>query len=627
MAQAISNLPIGARVKIPVNGVDTVFIVVQQGAPDASYSTKQYSNCNGAWLMAETLYGTARQWHSSYANVKFTASAIKTYLNSTFYSLLDATVQASILSAKLPITYGYTSITGSSSSATPVFLLSLGEVMLDYGSGYTLEYFRGQNDNLENDYDHPLLVAKDTNGTARIWWLRDAQAIDWDDGEDSGTDLCAYAVYTSGRYWAPYVNDSNYVRPCFILNSAFEVSDVCDDDVCYTIGGGGSGSSKFYTGDTSAKAQAVKKLYVGDANGVAQKVKKLYAGDANGIARLVYSAHEPNTLSYQGTVTALSATRWGHAGASNPKYALFAGGYNNISSVDAYSASLVRSTAPALSQGRQDIGAASIGDYAIFAGGNRTNSTPSSYVDAYNSSLTKTQKYLSLSRGYVRGASVGSYAIFSAGYYDDDEEYGPVDNTDAFNKSLTRSTLSGGYARYEHGGVSNGNYAIFGGGRDNSYVYSNVWYWNASLTRSTTSLFVSSGNPAGVRAGDYALFVAGDDADNLSPSYNDNIVNIFDSSMTRSITFLRRTGYDSFDGTASLGKYGIVWGGYQVDGWLHVFDDKLTYLSKDMSGISKVQMNAAATIGDYALFSGGAGYENGSTTHAYRSTVHAFKLI
>ena len=516
---------------------------------------------------------------------------------------------------------------GSSSVTTPVFLLGGGEVGMG-GSGRELEYFK-TTWNIEDSDSHPLLVAKDSSGTARTWWLRDAQKVDWesDDGEDWGTDYVAYAIYTDGRKWSGVVNTSYYVRPCFILNSAFEVSDVCDDDVCYTIGGG-SGSSKFYAGDTSAKAQAVKKLYVGDANGVAQKVKKLYVGDANGIARLVYSAHEPNMFSYYGTATSLASARRGVAAASNPKYALFAGGGSSGSSaVDAYNASLVRSTPTSLSISRYDIGTASIGDYAIFAGGTATNEPAYSNVDAYNSSLTRTQKTLSVARFYIQGASVGNYAIFSAGYTDDGEDSGVTSTTDAFNKSLTRTTLSGARARYEHGSVSNGSYAIFGGGSDGDYIYSDVWYWNASLTRSTSYLMVAKGTPKGVRAGNYALFVAGDDADNLETTYDDDIVDIFSSSMTRSVTFLRRKNYTQFYGATTLGKYGILWGSYTVDGWLHAFDDKLTYLSKDMSSISKLAMNAATTIGDYALFGGGMAYENGSTEYLATATVHAFKLI
>ena len=67
-------------------------------------------------------------------------------------------------------------------------------------------------------------------------------------------------------------------------------------------------------------------------------------------------------------------------------YALFGGGLDldaQVSStVDAYSATLVRSTPTGLSDPRQGLGATSVGDYSLFGGGAYLNSYYND-VDAY----------------------------------------------------------------------------------------------------------------------------------------------------------------------------------------------------------------------------------------------------
>ena len=129
------------------------------------------------------------------------------------------------------------------------------------------------------------------------------------------------------------------------------------------------------------KARKVKKIYFGVAN-KARKVKKGYIG-VGGKARCFFSGGE---LEYYGTATALSTARRLLAATTVGDYALFGGGTTGSSSnvVDAYNASLTRSTPTALSTARYQLAATTVGDYALFGGGTTGNS--SSVVDAYTAS-------------------------------------------------------------------------------------------------------------------------------------------------------------------------------------------------------------------------------------------------
>ena len=136
-------------------------------------------------------------------------------------------------------------------------------------------------------------------------------------------------------------------------------------------------AKKSYIG-IDGKARKIKKWYFG-VDGKARKVKKGYIG-IGGVARPFMSGGK---LAYYGTITALSQARSILAGASVGNYALFAGGADSsdLSTVDAYNSSLVRSTPASLSQARSNLAGASVGNYALFAGGS-TDSDPSP-VDAY----------------------------------------------------------------------------------------------------------------------------------------------------------------------------------------------------------------------------------------------------
>ena len=95
------------------------------------------------------------------------------------------------------------------------------------------------------------------------------------------------------------------------------------------------------------------------------------------------------------------------------------GGSSASNVVDAYNASLTRTTPTALSTARDSLAGASAGDYALFGGGYANNSI-SDVVDAYNASLTRTTPTaLSAARQNLAGASVGDYTLFAGGYASD----------------------------------------------------------------------------------------------------------------------------------------------------------------------------------------------------------------
>ena len=120
----------------------------------------------------------------------------------------------------------------------------------------------------------------------------------------------------------------------------------------------------------SGYAKKLSKFYV-SVEGKAKKVSKAYIG-INGVAKKIFSS-EP-TIEYIGTISALSSVR-------------------------------------------EHLGATSIGNYALFGGG-YTTSTYSATVDAYNASLVRTTPTaLSLARGYLSATSIGNYALFGGGYY------------------------------------------------------------------------------------------------------------------------------------------------------------------------------------------------------------------
>ena len=204
---------VGSIVKIKVNGASKDFIVVQQGNPNTSTYD---SSCAGTWLLMKDIYTTSTFGNNnSYKN-----SGIHTYLNGTFYNLIDSNIRAAIRQVKIPYQNGTGSggslATGSNGLSTKVFLLS------GYEVGWTTSdnsYF--PRDGAKLDYfgsgsgGNSKRVAYN-GSSAAVWWLR------------SPYTYSTYNVWFvnsdgSGSNW--FCSNSYGVRPAFILPSTLVVSD------------------------------------------------------------------------------------------------------------------------------------------------------------------------------------------------------------------------------------------------------------------------------------------------------------------------------------------------------------------------------------------------------------------
>ena len=363
-----------------------------------------------------------------------------------------------------------------------------------------------------------------------------------------------------------------------------------------------------------SKARKMKKAYIG-IGGKARKVKKMYIGDSSGKARLCYSAE----LEYVGTATALAVARYGVRTATVGNYALFAGGLGTVprssheesvcfSTVDAYNASLTKSTPTALSTTRCSHAAATIGSYALFAGGSTkygvSYSEITNTVDAYSTSLTRSSAAaLSVARRWMGAAVVGSYALFAGGTTDSrvSGHISSENTVDVYNASLTHTTAVGlSSYRSNAKGASVGSYAIFAGGNAGNL---NVDVYNSSLTRTTaTTLQSGANNDAAATIGNYAIFV-GDSA----------AADIYDTSLTRTsaaILSTARTGLAA----ATVGDYAVFNGRGIVD----YCDASLTRSTMDTSQQGHVRYDmTGTTVGDYALFAGGCDANKSTLYHDY----------
>ena len=204
---------VGSIVKIKVNGAAKDFIIVHQGLPSSAYD----ASCNGTWLLMKDIYTTST---FSNNNNSYKDSSIHSYLNGTFFNLIDGDIRNAIKQVKIPYQNGTGSggslATGSNGLSTKVFLLSgyeVGWTTSDNGyfpkDGAKLDYFgSGSGGNSKR-------VAYN-GSSAAIWWLRSPYT-----GNGSGV----WYVYTDGSGGYYWYNSSYGVRPAFILPSTLVVSD------------------------------------------------------------------------------------------------------------------------------------------------------------------------------------------------------------------------------------------------------------------------------------------------------------------------------------------------------------------------------------------------------------------
>ncbi len=203
---------VGSTVKIKVNGTVKDFIIVHQGKPSSVYD----DSCNGTWLLMKDIYTTSKLDN----NNSYKDSNIHTYLNGTFYNLIDSNIRAAIKQVKIPYQNGTGSggslATGSNGLSTKVFLLSgyeVGWTTSDNGyfpkDGVRLAYFGNSSGGNSKRVAY-------NGSSAAIWWLRSPLA-----SNDNGV----WSVGTDGSSVNGWYFDSCGVRPAFILPSTLVVSD------------------------------------------------------------------------------------------------------------------------------------------------------------------------------------------------------------------------------------------------------------------------------------------------------------------------------------------------------------------------------------------------------------------
>lgn len=205
MATRLGDMTVGSTVKIKVNGTAKDFIIVHQGNPD---STIYDSSCYGTWVLMKDIYTTSTFGN----NNSYKDSSIHSYLNSTFYDLIDSDIRAVIKQVKIPYWYGTgrdgSLATGSNGLSTKVFLLSCYEIGARNSSyipddGAELDYFESGG-----------RVAYDSSGGAATWWLRSPQ---------TRNTYNVWLVSSDGSNNVKNYEDSNGIRPAFVLPSLLAV--------------------------------------------------------------------------------------------------------------------------------------------------------------------------------------------------------------------------------------------------------------------------------------------------------------------------------------------------------------------------------------------------------------------
>lgn len=209
---------VGSIVKIKVNGAAKDFIIVHQGLPSSAYD----DSCTGTWLLMKDSYNHMK-WNATEEN-NYASSDINSWLNGTFYNLIDADIRAVIKQVKIPYHgssyYGGTLHTGANGLNTKVFLLSGIEVGW---TNRTNEYF--PNDGAKLSYflagtgtnENKKRVAY-RNGSAQDWYLRSPRIINTSSNN-------VWKVADDGSYDYDNCVNSNDIRPAFILPSTLVVSD------------------------------------------------------------------------------------------------------------------------------------------------------------------------------------------------------------------------------------------------------------------------------------------------------------------------------------------------------------------------------------------------------------------
>ena len=211
----LSTKAVGSIVKIAVDGKDYDWLVVHQGLPGNVYD----ASCNGTWLLMKDASAAKSRFGDGNGN-SYKDSVIHTYLNNTFYSLIDSDIRNAIKQVKIPYQNGTGSggslATGSNGLSTKVFLLS----------GYEVGWTTSDNSSFPKDGVRLAYFGNSSGGNSKRiayngssadnWWLRSPNT-------NHGSLVWGVKSDGSFNFWQHY--NSISVRPAFILPPTLVVSD------------------------------------------------------------------------------------------------------------------------------------------------------------------------------------------------------------------------------------------------------------------------------------------------------------------------------------------------------------------------------------------------------------------
>lgn len=193
-----SDLPIGQVVKLMEGGVETEFIVVNQGVPENS--SLYDASCNGTWLLRKDIL-IKSIWSNNTSAVSYTASNFYDYFENTYFPTLGTVEQSVIKQVNIPSRYRAGTTDEIRQTSVKVFLLSAYELGGDVGyvDGAKLNYFE----------------AGDA-GNAKRKAQYEGQYTSWCTRTSTGNSI--YAVYYGDGSF--YYNDTDVTyggRPALIL--------------------------------------------------------------------------------------------------------------------------------------------------------------------------------------------------------------------------------------------------------------------------------------------------------------------------------------------------------------------------------------------------------------------------
>lgn len=206
------DLSIGQIVKLMEGGVETEFIVVNQGIPENS--SLYDSSCNGTWLLRKDIK-ERRAWGDTNYNI-YSTSTINAWLNGEYFNSLGIVEQKAVKQVKIPYVNG----TGSGGSvASGVNGLSVKAFLVGgYEIGVTISnnmYFPIDGAKLsyfESGVEGPAINKRIAylNGSAVFWWLR---------SPTTSNSNYVWRIGSDGLYDNTTTSDELGIRPCLIVPS------------------------------------------------------------------------------------------------------------------------------------------------------------------------------------------------------------------------------------------------------------------------------------------------------------------------------------------------------------------------------------------------------------------------